>query len=334
MRTRNVVMLPDLSWGWSAAARGVVIAVPAAVVAMRDPEAAAALAIGLMCVAPLPMPPRRSGRVRLIVYGLLAGCSVVVGGVVAQWPALAALTLLVAGPAIGYAIGTLRRPGLMLGLFLCMPLMAVGLSYPGFTDAAGLAALLLAASAWVVLVSLLWPERPVRPAPEPSLPPRDRLVIYGVLVGSAGATCTAIGFALDLEHVGWAPTAALLVMRLSPGRAGEAVVARLLDVTVGALAAIVIVAVDPPAIVFSVAIMGIVVLATATAGSEWYVVPTFTTFLVFLLLLVGDAGASEQRLVERLLDTALGLGVAALLGLLVPALLERRPARHGAPSSS
>ena len=46
---------------------------------------------------------------------------------------------------------------------------------------------------------------------------------YGVRLGLAGAVCAAIGFALDLEHVGWAVTAALIVMRPSPEAAAAAV---------------------------------------------------------------------------------------------------------------
>ena len=38
-------------------------------------------------------------------------------------------------------------------------------------------------------------------------------MIYGLCLGLAGATAAAIGFALDFDHVGWAATAAMLVMR-------------------------------------------------------------------------------------------------------------------------
>ena len=112
------------------------------------------------------------------------------------------------------------------------------------------------------------------------------LLGYGVRAGLAGALCAGIGFALDFDHVGWAAAAALLVMRPSESalelrdRPAGAVL-------VGAAAAIGLVALAAPRWALGTIVVLVVVMATATARSRWYVTPAFTTFFVFLLLLSG-----------------------------------------------
>lgn len=55
---------------------------------------------------------------------------------------------------------------------------------------------------------------------------------------------------------------------------------------------------------------------TATAGSRWYVMPAFTTFLVFVMLLVDSPHDAQARFWERVLETAFGVAVAAVVVLL------------------
>jgi uncharacterized membrane protein YccC len=162
---------------------------------------------------------------------------------------------------------------------------------------------------------MLWPER--EPAPPPPRPPLGPTLDYGVRLGLAGATAAAIGFALDLEHVGWACGAALLVMRPAPEMQRLRSVGRLIAVVAGALVAILIVEADAPDAVWSVAVLAAVAGAAATHASRWYVTPAFTTFLVFLLLLYSDPSTAQSRFNERLLETALGLGIAYFYGLVV-----------------
>ena len=78
---------------------------------------------------------------------------------------------------------------------------------------------------------------------------------YGIRLGAAGATAAAIGFALDLEHVGWACAAALLVMRPAAEMQRLRSVGRIVAVACGALAGIALVRVSPPAAVYSVAVI-------------------------------------------------------------------------------
>jgi uncharacterized membrane protein YccC len=139
-----------------------------------------------------------------------------------------------------------------------------------------------------------------------------------------GATCATIGFAADLEHVGWAPAAALLVMRPSAPVQRMRSLDRIGDVLLGATAAVVLVLAGPPNWVYAISILLVVVGATATTGSGWYVLPTFTTCLVFILLLARDPADASSRFWERVLETGLGIGVAAIASFLVlPAILRR-----------
>ncbi len=69
-----------------------------------------------------------------------------------------------------------------------------------------------------------------------------------------GAITAAIGFLLDLDHVGWACAAALLVMRPAAELQRLRSAGRVLAVLAGTLAAIGLCAWDPPAAVFGVAV--------------------------------------------------------------------------------
>ena len=120
------------------------------------------------------------------------------------------------------------------------------------------------------------------------------LVRYGYAAGAAGALCAAIGFALDLEHVGWAPAAALLVIRPVPATQRLRSLDRVLDVVVGATAAIALTTLGAPDWVFSLVVLAGVAAATATAGSRWYLLPTLTTFLAFVMLLYDDPEAARR----------------------------------------
>jgi uncharacterized membrane protein YccC len=198
---------------------------------------------------------------------------------------------------------------------LSLPLLGIGLSYSDLGEAFGIAALMVLGSAFACGVTMLWPERD--PAPRPPRPALGPTLDYGIRLGLAGATAAAIGFVADLEHVGWACGAALLVMRPAPEMQRLRSVGRILSVVVGALAAILFVKAGPPAGVYSAAVIVALAAAAATHGSRWYVTPAFTTFLVFLLLLYADPSTAQSRFNERLLETALGIGIAYFYGLVM-----------------
>jgi hypothetical protein len=318
---------PAVAWRRSDAWRGLVTAAPAAVAASQDVRLGAALAVGLLPVCAVVLPPRRADRPRLALYGVLAAASVLCGGAVAPSPVLAVACLLLAGGAAGHLVARSRRPEAVIVLVLCLPLLAMGFSFPGVAAAGALALDLLLGTAWALLVAVAWPGRPRGvPAPRRTAPDLRYLVPYGWTAGAAGAVCAATGFLAGLQHVGWAPAAALLVMRPVASTQRLRSVGRLLDVVAGALVAIVLVELTPPAGVWVVALAAVVAGATATSGSRWYVLPAFTTFLVLVLLLVDDPSAAGARFWERLLETALGVGVAAVAGLVVLPAVRRRSA--------
>ncbi|MET0766605.1 MAG: FUSC family protein [Aeromicrobium sp.] len=284
---------------------------------------AAVLAVGLVPAACVPLPPDRRGRFKPAALGVLSGASLLAGGLLAVWAPLAVvgifvLAVLASRAAVGHPLGA-------IALSLCLPLVGIGFSFADIGTALGLALVMVLGSAYGLLVSMLWPGRERSGLVKEFVPPpRAMMVRFGYLAGAAGAVCAAFGFALDLEHVGWATGAALLVMRPAPRLQQSRSLDRVIDVVVGAAVAIALITLDAPPWAFALAVVLAVVCVTATAGSRWYVMPAFTTFLVFLMLVSDDPGDARMRFWERVLETGIGVAVAAFFGLLVPALLTRR----------
>jgi Fusaric acid resistance protein family len=310
---------PDLAWEWSGAALGALYALPAAVVVLAEGSGEGlALAVGVLPAAIIGLVPRRRARLVVLLLGALIGISMLIGGLLAGTPVLAVVSIALLGP--GVALLAARSPFGQIAMFLALPMVGVGLSYSNAAEAAGLAALMVAGSAYACAVSMLFPERE-RAQRERALPPT---LGYGIRLGAAGATAAAIGFLLDLEHVGWATAAALLVMRPVPEMQRLRSVGRLLAVALGAVAAVLLVDLEPGAAVFALAAVATIAGAAATRRSRWYVTPAFTTFLVFLLLLDPTGGDTTTRFSERFLETLLGVGLAYLFGLALPRLLSER----------
>lgn len=322
MTTAPALAQPALRWAWSSALRGAVLAIPAAVVAADSPQHAALLAIGVVPAASIPLPPTRRGRIKPAVLGAMCGASLFVGGALAVWPPLAVVGIFVL--AVVFSRAAVGRPLGAIALSLCLPLVGIGFSFSDLGSAAGLALAVVIGSAYALVVSMLWPAgRAVELSSVFVPPPRALMVRFGYLAGTTGAICAAVGFALDLEHVGWATGAALLVMRPAPRLQEVRSSARVVDVIVGAAVAIALVTLEAPVWAYSIAVVVAVVCVTATAGSRWYVMPAFTTFLVFVMLLVDSPDDARSRFWERTLETVFGIAVAAILGFLVPMLLNR-----------
>ncbi len=302
-----------LSWDWVDAALGASYALPAALVALDDPARGLALAVGVLPAAILGLPAKRRGRLALIALGVLTGVPMLVGGILAGVPVVAVIAIGLLG--VGAALLAARSRVGQIAMVLSLPMVAVGLSYSDVGKAAGLAALMVAGSIFACAVSMLWPERQRPPERPPATAPT---LEYGIRLGAAGASAAAIGFILGLEHVGWACAAALLVMRPAADMQRLRSVGRILAVAVGALLAVWFVRLQPDAGGYALAALAAVAAAAGTHRSRWYVTAGFTTFLVFLLLLHSDPGSADSRFAERLLETALGVGIAYLFGLALP----------------
>ncbi len=317
---------PGLAWEWQAATLGAAYALPAAVVVLSDRPRGLALAVGVLPAALVGLLPTRRGRLALVVLGMSIGVPMLIGGLLASVPVLAVLAILALGA--GSALLAARTRLGRVAMTLSLPMVGVGLSYSDVGKAAGLAGLMVLGGMFACAVSMLWPEhaaerqagRPGQPAPT---------LGYGIRLGAAGATAAAIGFLLNLEHVGWACAAALLVMRPTAEMQRLRSVGRILAVAAGALLGAALVRAGPPAAVYSLAVIAAVAGAGGTHHSRWYVTSAFTTFLVFLLLLYSDPRSAASRFNERLLETVLGVAVAYLFGLGLPALARWHRSRAG-----
>lgn len=313
---------PGLTWSWSAALVGVVFAIPAIVVMPFDVPSGLALAFGVLPAAIIGVAPVRRARAEVVVLSILMGVPIFVGSLLSEEPALAVASILVL--AVGAAMLSTRPP---LGPFLMtisLPMIGIGFSYRDLGEALGLALLIVGGSVYAWLVSLLWPERAMPPAPPapPAQLPRS-MIGYGIRLGLAGATAATIGFAFDFDHVGWATAAAMLVMRPSADMQRLRSVGRVASVIVGALAAAGLAVLTTAPGWYCVAILAVLTGVAATRPSRWYVTPAFTTFIAISLLLYANPANAQSRFNERVGETLLGVAVAYGFGLLVPTVLQR-----------
>jgi hypothetical protein len=266
--------------------------------------------------------PTRRRRLSVVVLGVCTGVPMFLGGLLAGVPVLAVVAIGMLG--VGSALLATRSRFGLIAMTLSLPMVGVGLSYTDLAKAAGLGGLMVLGSLYACLVSMLWPERAAAASPGPAPGPTGPGLAYGIRLGATGATAAAIGFLLDLEHVGWACAAALLVIRPTAEMQRLRSVGRILAVAIGALAGIALVRITPPAVIYGLAAIAAVAGAGGTHRSRWYVTSAFTTFMVFLLLLYSDPQDAASRFNERLLETLLGVGIAYAFGLGLPALAQRR----------
>jgi hypothetical protein len=313
-----------VAWSWADASRCAVCALPAAlVVTSGDVSKGLAWAIGILPAAIVGMAPTRRGRLKVPVVGALFAVSVIVGSLLAHNRVSAVIGIFFVG--FGSAVLASRRRFGTVAMTLCAPVAAVGLSYSSLGKAAGIAALMLAGSAWSYVVYLLWPEQPVSGRPLPvTLLPEKFARSYGVLLGLAAASSAAVGEAIHTDHVGWATAAAMFVMRPSAEMQELRSLGRVASVFAGAFLAVVFLRANPSLAAVAVAAVVSIASLGALHESRWYVTPVFPTFLVLTLLLYSDATtATEQwRFNERVGETLIGVGFAYLYGLLVPQLIE------------
>jgi uncharacterized membrane protein YccC len=227
------------------------------------------------------------------------------------------------------ALSARARIGSLL-LTLAVPMVGAGLSFEGDVAAAlELAGLVALGAVYGWLLCLCWPDQEAEDPP--TLPGRSAVIEYGVRLGLAGATCAGLGYALDLDHKGWATAACLLVMRPSAAMTRLRGAGRALSVTAGALAASVLVLGDVQPAVIAVGVVAALTGLAATRPSRWYVTGGFTTFIVILLLVYGTPNQAAGRFLERVAETLLGVGVALFFGIALPALRrsDRAPASAG-----
>ena len=320
----TTIRTPAIAWNWSLALLGALYVAPAVVVTIFDPAKGLALAAGVLPAAAAGIPGPRRARWLTVLLGVFIGLSMTIGAVLAKFPVVAVVGVF--GLSVGAAMlaprGTLGR----IGLTLCLPMVGIGLSFDDPAGAAGLGALMVAGSIYAWVVSLLWPEKPAPPAahqPPPDPAESTRSLDYGIRLGLAASIAAAIGFALDLEHVGWACAAVLLVMRPAPDMVRSRGIDRTVSVLLGATAACLVVLADPTNVVLAATAAVALISLAATHPSRRYLTSAFTTYVVFLLMLNGSPQEAEHRFLERLTETMLGVTLAVIFGVLVPRLRQR-----------
>jgi hypothetical protein len=202
-----------LIWEWPPAVLGALYALPAALVVLDDRSRGLALAVGVLPAAIIGLAPTRRERFATVALGASIGVPIFLGGLLSGVPMIAVASIAILG-VMSTLLAARSRLGQIV-ISLSLPMVGVGLSYSDIPTAAGLAALMVLGSLFACLVSMLWPEHPATRASDRPAPTRPT-IDYGLRLGAAGATAAAIGFALELEHVGWACAAALLVTRPLP----------------------------------------------------------------------------------------------------------------------
>ena len=313
------VRRPPIVWTPRSLPLGAGFAIPAVVIAAFDPNLGIVFAIGVLPAAALGLLPTRRSRLAYVAVSALAGVGLLLGSVLAQVPVLALVAIAAACVvgAVAAGRGAVGRVILTLGV----PMIGVGFSFDTPGSGWTLAAIMAAGGAWCTLVSLPWPVRAPRPPAPP--PPVTHLLGYGIRLGLAAGIASVLGFALQLDHVGWAVGAVLFVMRPS----GELVVARALGragaVIAGAALGGAFMLLTPPGWLMGAVALCLIAVLTALAGSRWYITGFFGTFLVFMLLLHGDPGDVTHRFWERAVETLIGVSLALVFGVLVPWVLQR-----------
>lgn len=312
-------------WSWRRAGMGAAYAVPAAIATLTDPSTGIPLAVGVIPAAILPLPAVRRSRIVILLVGFLAGLSLFLGGVLAHLPTWLGASLLAAA-VVGAAALSARLPRGQIVLTLCVPLMAAGLSYTDYATSAATFLLLTAGAAYAWLVSLLWPAGEPSAAARPPAPEMRPMLGYGARLGIASAIAYLVASGLQLDHPGWAPAACLLIARPDPDLLRTRGIGRVVAVIAGALGAALALHADPPNQVYAALAIAVLASAAATAGSRWYITSAFTTFFVFLMLLFDHPEQTTQKFNERVGETLIGVALAYLFAIALPAaLLRDRP---------
>lgn len=313
-----------IAWTWTNAAHGAVLAIPAMATTAFDPSVGLPLAVGVIPAAAVGIRGPRRGRWIVVLVGAIAGINLAIGSLVAPYPIIAVVTIFGLCVLISTLVADPRRKIAPLILSLGVPLVGVGLSETPATGAAA-GVLIVAGSVYGWLVSLIWPNRPAQKPPARTALPRRTMVLYGVQIGLAGAVGASLGFALGVDHPGWACAAALLISRPDRRLLDARVVGRVLSVLVGAIAACLLVAVQPPPGVLALLALLLVAGSAATSGSRWYVLPFFTTTLVLSMLMLDETEPAAHWFLERVLLTLAGAALAWLAAASIRGLTRIPP---------
>lgn len=317
-----------IAWSSRDALFGMLLALPGAIViATGSVDAGLALLLGALVPASVGLASRRRARIMIPIGGLAFFVAIFVGSFVAQWWFIAVFAL----PAIAYAavqVAARKSVGRLL-LTLVLPVTGIGLSFAGIENSIGLAVLVGVGSIVAFVAALLLPEYDTGARRVSRLLEQTQVQDYGLRLALAAAVATAIGYALNIVHIGWVVGSTLLVMRPAMHLEQTRAIGRMISVIAGTMAASTLLTLNLPVIPIALVAGLAIILMAGTHKSEWYVAPFFTTFLVFWVMLYDDpsAAAIHHRFWERILEVGAGIAIAVVFGILWPTLRARR-AQH------
>ena len=314
-------LVRPLEWNWREAARGAACALPGACLILAGQAGLGLfLTIGVLPTTMLGIPRTHGAARRSIVVGSLFAAAYALGSIVGLQHVVAVVAL--SGAAFCAVHWSTRAPVGRIAMALLVPAFALGMNEP---PAAGLAlaGLFVVGTIWAVAASSAFrrgqlPATP-RPANAPSPDPRA-LRVYAVLFAAAAGTGLALGYVLDVSHEAWIAAAAMFIMRPSPTASRLRALQRLVATFLGVLLAAGLTALELGEVLLAAVALAAITAVVATRTSRWYVSSFGSALIVLLLSGVNGTADFHVAFRDRLLETALGAGLAVAVGIIAALL--------------
>ncbi len=297
--------------------------IPAIVISiLYQPQTGLACFIGMIPAVFGGVRPKRKERVYILLLGVIFPVSLFLGTLLKTylniWMVAIAMALL--GIMAVWLNTRFKWAPITLGMII--PIIGIGLSYSDFKTPLMIFVVMAAGSITAFIVALFFPEREEPPAPETKLLPKKVAKIYGLLYGAALAAASLLGF--NLDHTGWIVGSTAFVMRPMPETEEFRSVWRMVSILVGITAVSIVMLLQPPGMVIVILSAVVTALAAGLHASRAYFMPAFMTYVVFSFLLYPLQSVTEiyYRYFERLSWVFIGIFVAAVFGLALPAIIR------------
>ncbi len=327
-------LVRPLEWNWREAARGAACALPGACLILTGQTGLGLfLTIGVLPTTMLGIPRTRAAARRSIAIGSLFAAAYALGSIVGLQPVVAVVAL--SSAACCAVHWSSRAPMGRIATAMLVPAFALGTNEP---PAAGLAlaGLFALGAIWAVAASTAFRRGapPAMPPPaDPPTPDPRALRVYAVLFAAAAGTGLTLGYVLDVSHEAWIAAAAMFILRPSPTASRLRALQRLVATFLGVLLAAGLTALELGAVPLAAAALVALTAVIATRTSRWYVSSFGSALIVLLLSGVNGTADFDVAFRDRLLETAIGAGlavavgiIAALLAAIAPADATERPA--------
>ena len=262
---------------------------------------AAGMAVGLSGGAALAfgsVTGARWGWALVALTGAAAAVGAAVAGDAVAAAALVLATTMLLGAANRWSVGMLTLAPVLATVFAATDR---GLAWwqAGLWSVFG-------AACGLVLVQLLLKDLPERTAL-----PRGHAWRHAVVLALAAAATMYLALLWDLPHGYWVTLTLLVALRPLPVERAEILQDRLWGTLLGAVVALVVVALAPAPVELALAAVFLVVMATYSVAGNYFMQTLFLTPMLLLFATAGDADASLAYTAERVLFTVVGVGLGA-----------------------